>query len=311
MCGRTALTLDREKVVRKCSGLGRGESSAVPVWEAAPCGGEFHPSPNISPSLYTPVLYRRRQDLVVQPMMWGLVPPTHPGPRPTSHGLSTNNCRLETVRTSGLYSPSLTTRRCVVLCQGFYEWQRSGGRKQPYLVYRGGEEQPLLYMAGLYSVWRGEVVSYTIITRQSNSVLSWLHHRMPAFLQPTQVWDWLDPTNSPDQALALLHLPSPGDLVWHKVSSKVGNSRNQDSNLMEKVEDKPGPVSGIMSNWLKSKTDNSEETPVAVIEKPQVKKKSEKNPIMTNWLKRGRSDIASCDKPCNEEPSEVKSIKLS
>ena len=79
---------------------------------------------------------------------------------------------------------------------------------------------------------------------------------------------------------------------------------------MEKVEDKPGPVSGIMSNWLKSKTDNSKETPVT-IEKPQVKKKIEENPIMTNWLKRGRSDIASSDKPCNEEPSEVKSIKLS
>lgn len=121
------------------------------MWRAAPCGGEYKPSPNISPGLYTPVLYRRQQEqeeLCLQPMLWGLVPPTHPGPRPHTHGLTTNNCRLETVRTSGLYSPSLALRRCVVVCQGFYEWQRQGGTKQPFLVYRPG--------GGQYKVCQGQ-----------------------------------------------------------------------------------------------------------------------------------------------------------
>ena len=157
-----------------------------------------------------------------------------------------------------------------------------GGSKQPYLVYRPGPEQPLLYMAGLYSVWR-DVLSYTIITRESNSVLAWLHHRMPAFLQPGQVWDWLQPSNSPSQALALLHLPNQEELLWHKVSTKVGNSRNQNSDLMDRLEDKPA-VSGMMANWLQSKSDSTE---VCSKDKAAVKKKGVKNPIMTNWLKRG------------------------
>ena len=161
-------------------------------------------------------------------------------------------------------------------------------------------------MAGLYSVWRGgaeQVLSYTVITRESNSVLAWLHHRMPALLQPQQISQWLDPSNSPDTALALLQLPSQGDVVWHKVSSKVGNSRNQDTNLMDELEEKPAS-SRIMSNWLKSKTETKD-----LLERtePKFKKKSEKNLIMTNWLKRGRSgnDTTNNDKSCGE-----KNIKL-
>lgn len=44
----------------------------------------------------------------------------------------------------------------------------------------------LLYMAGLYSVWEGDdavIYSYSVITMDSNSTLSWLHHRMPAILE--------------------------------------------------------------------------------------------------------------------------------
>ena len=51
--------------------------------------------------------------------------------------------------TSKLHKTSLAKGRCVVVCEGFYEWERSGGMKQPYLVYRPGGE--VLYMAGLYS----------------------------------------------------------------------------------------------------------------------------------------------------------------
>jgi len=248
------------------------DSNVVPVWTEAPCGGMYFPSTNIPPTSYTPILYKSNDQLVLQPMLWGLVPPWHAGPDPKSHGLTTNNCRLENVLTSTLYKPCLSKGRCVVVCQGFYEWDRSGGVKQPYLVYRAGggeqgEDLGLLYMAGLYSVWKGgegaPVYNYTIITRESNKVLSWLHHRMPAFLSPSQFSDWLNPSTTPTQALAMLSLPGEGELAWHPVSREVGNVRNQQMDLMKKVEPdmdvakkksvvKVSAASkGIMSNWLK------------------------------------------------------------
>eukprot|EP00092_Neocalanus_flemingeri_P029451 GFUD01031979.1.p1 GENE.GFUD01031979.1~~GFUD01031979.1.p1 ORF type:complete len:329 (-),score=114.24 GFUD01031979.1:22-1008(-) len=246
-------------------------STLVPVWTEAPCGGKFFPSTNIPPTSYTPILYKSADQLVLQPMLWGLVPRWHAGPDPKSHGLTTNNCRLENVMTSKLYKPCLAKGRCVVVCQGFYEWERSGSVKQPYLVYRagGGEEEDLglLYMAGLYSVWRGgdgvPVYNYTIITRESNKVLSWLHHRMPSFLSPSQFSDWLNPSMAPTKALAMLSLPGEGELAWHPVSRDVGNVRNQQMDLMKKVEPEEdeskkksvvkvsAASKGIMSNWLK------------------------------------------------------------
>jgi hypothetical protein len=116
-------------------------SCFTPVWRAAPCGGQYRPSANIPPGTYSPVLVwdPARPGPVLQPMLWGLVPPWHPGPAPASHGLSTNNARLEGVEGSKLYSPCLAGRRCVVVCDGFYEWERGPAGKQPFLVSRRPE----------------------------------------------------------------------------------------------------------------------------------------------------------------------------
>ena len=185
----------------------------VPIWLDAPCGGMYKPSSNMPPTSYTPVLYwqdRNEQGPVIQPMLWGLVPPWHRGDNPTSHGVSTNNARLEGVQSSKLYGPCLK-RRCVVICDGFYEWRKNPsstakekGNKQPFFVYRKGEEkegqerltdksskdlgegedfegQKPLFMAGIYSVGEGaggsKVYSYSVLTKEADSNLSWLHHR--------------------------------------------------------------------------------------------------------------------------------------
>lgn len=58
---------------------------------------------------------------------------------PTQHKISTNNCRIERITESRLYKDPLNKgRRCVVLCEGFYEWKKpksKGGIKQPYIIY--------------------------------------------------------------------------------------------------------------------------------------------------------------------------------
>jgi len=289
MCGRTACTLSPHDIVQACTykaaddkpGDDQGsdkESTVVPVWTEAPCGRKYLPSTNIPPTSYTPILYKSQDQLILQPMLWGLVPSWHAGQDPKSHGLTTNNCRMENVMTSKLYKPCLAKGRCVVVCEGFYEWERSGERKQPYLVYRAGEK--MLYMAGLYSVWRGgdgvPVYNYTIITRESNKVLSWLHHRMPAFLAPHQFSDWLDQSTTPTKALAMLILPTEGELAWHSVAKEVGNVRNQGMDLMKMVEPSVDSIK----------------------KKPEMKVSSASKGLMSNWLKRS--------KPADKEGEEKK-----
>jgi hypothetical protein len=56
-----------------------------PAWRDAPCGGQYRPSSNMPPTAYTPVLLRQeeeKEERVLQPMMWGLIPPWHHGPDP-------------------------------------------------------------------------------------------------------------------------------------------------------------------------------------------------------------------------------------
>lgn len=56
-----------------------------------------------------------------------------------SHKLSTNNCRIESIKTSKLYNPALKNGgRCIVVVEGFYEWQttdKTTNIKQPYYIY--------------------------------------------------------------------------------------------------------------------------------------------------------------------------------
>ncbi|XP_023343588.1 embryonic stem cell-specific 5-hydroxymethylcytosine-binding protein-like [Eurytemora carolleeae] len=129
-------------------------------------------------------------------------------------------------------------------------------------------------MAGLYSVWRGQdgtpVYNYTILTRESNSVLSWLHHRMPCFLSQHQAQFWLDPLLPVHEALGLLKVPSESDLSWHTVSLEIGNVKNQSFDLLKKVdpveekkkENTSKASQTLMSNWLKRSNNSPSSQPL-------------------------------------------------
>jgi len=211
------------------------ENNFVPIWNEAPCGGKFIPSPNIPPTSYTPVMYMNGEGkTTIQPMMWNLIPSWHQGPDPNSHKLRTTNCRIENLLTSRLYKPCLSKRRCVVVCQGFYEWHKTGGTKQPYFVYK--PEEKVIFLAGLYSQWK-DVCSFTIVTKDSAKDLAWMHHRMPVILEDEQIMKWLDASLTPSEAVALLKKPQKTSLKWHKVSPDVGNIKNQDPMIMTEMKE--------------------------------------------------------------------------
>jgi len=298
MCGRTACTLSPTNIQRACAYRDEKGNLKNPGWTDAPCGGLYKPSANIPPTAYTPILYQPKseEDRVLQPMMWGVVPPWFKGTNPKAHGLSTNNARLEGLQDSKLYRGCLT-RRCLVVCDGFYEWKRDGAVKQPYLVHASQKdnkienvlkysEDPdseinqgvwsgpqLLEMAGLYSVWKGEdglpVYNYTVLTTQSNQVFTWLHSRVPCFVLEKNKDKWLDPTTPIKQALDLLEPVHEGDLGWHPVSGEVGNVKHQELDLIrpatplnenKKVVSKASV--NLMTNWLKKRPleDSSKDT---------------------------------------------------
>lgn len=319
MCGRTACALDPESICKATSYRDpKSGKYKKPEWKESKSGMDYRPSVNIAPTDVTPVLLnashfnKEENEPVIYPMMWGMIPPWHKG-EIKSHGLSTNNCRLEGVKESKLYSPALQNgKRCVVLCEGFYEWQttkKDSSSKQPYYIYapqdkevciedpkswkaewneiEGWKGPKLLKMAGLFSCWTSPegkpVYSYSVITMESNSTFSWLHHRMPAILHSdVEVMDWIDNGRVPaDKAKDLLKPVS--DLKWHPVSTAVNNSRNKAESCNKPVDLKnPKPVNPLMMNWLKrannTQASSSAESKSDSCETPQAKKFKKEEP---------------------------------
>ncbi|XP_013186299.2 abasic site processing protein HMCES isoform X1 [Amyelois transitella] len=274
MCGRTGLSLNKDQVQCACSFKVKGKDTYLkPDWLPEHNNGkEYLPSYNIAPTDITPVLvssskYKNaaKTDRVLKPMMWGIIPPWHKGDY-RSHNLSTNNCRLENLKSSKLYNPILRDGgRCIIVVEGFYEWQttnKSQKVKQPYYIYapQDGEvkvDEPstwnnefdeltgwkgvrLLLMAGLYNIWQNEEViiySYSVITMDSNTTLDWLHHRMPAILDTQeQIEAWLDVDHVPPD-MALSYLKPVKLLSWHPVATLVNNSRNKSTECNKRVKE--------------------------------------------------------------------------
>ena len=97
------------------------------------------------------------------------------------------NAMAETVATKPAFREAFHRgRRCFVPVDGFYEWEKTRGGKQPYLV--GMADGSPLALAGLWERWKnpeaaGEVVhTFTVLTTEPNELCAPIHDRMPVIL---------------------------------------------------------------------------------------------------------------------------------
>jgi putative SOS response-associated peptidase YedK len=135
------------------------------------------------------------------------------------------NARAETVTEKPSFRNAFKQRRCLILADGFYEWQRTKTQKQPYYFQRS-DGQPFAF-AGLWERWQGEsgpIESCTILTTQANELLQPIHDRMPVMLATEDSALWLHPTASAEQLLALLHPYAAESMQSHPVSPLVNRA---------------------------------------------------------------------------------------
>jgi putative SOS response-associated peptidase YedK len=158
-------------------------------------------------------------------LRWGLVPSW--AKRPDT-GLKMINARLETVAERPAYRRAFERFRCLILADGFYEWQaQPSGPKQPFHITRG-DGDPFAF-AGLWSIWHGEdgarLRTCTILTTAANSAIAGLHDRMPVILEPDAEGAWLD-LDTPSEALGqLLYGLPPEQTALTPVGTAVNDAR--------------------------------------------------------------------------------------
>ena len=159
-------------------------------------------------------------------MRWGLIPHWAKDPGIGSRMI---NARAETVAEKPAFRDALRRRRCLVLADGFFEWQRTDRAKRPMrIVMRSGE--PFAF-AGLWSVWKdpngNRVPSCAIITTEANGLLRPIHDRMPVILARDAEEFWLDGGAIDPGALGGVLAPFTADAMEaYEVSTLVNSAAN-------------------------------------------------------------------------------------
>lgn len=162
----------------------------------------FKPDTNFQPSVYngfqfpkTPII-AHNETSAIQMFQWGLIPTWA---KDEEIRKSTLNARIETIAEKPSFRNSVK-QRCLVLVDGFYEWQwldEQGKSKQKYLLHLANDDP--FALAGLWNEWinqqTGEVVkTYTILTTEANELMSTIHNtkkRMPVIVSQANETDWL------------------------------------------------------------------------------------------------------------------------
>lgn len=187
----------------------------------------LEPQYNIAPTQLVPTILQTEQGKrQLQMCRWGLIPAWA---KDTSMGTRLINARAETVNEKPSFRSAFRQRRCLVVADGFYEWQHQAGKKQPF-YFRLQNGQPFAF-AGLWERWKSpdaEIIeSCTILTTEANELLRPIHERMPVILNPDDYNLWLDPTVQTSEKLQQLLHPYPTEaMTSYAVSTKVNNPHN-------------------------------------------------------------------------------------
>lgn len=220
MCGRFAQRADSKKIAKEF------QVAEVPAVEARY---------NIAPTQEVLAVYEREDGREATFYKWGLIPSWA---KDASMGARLINARAETVAEKPAFRQAFKQRRCIIPVDGFYEWQRTRGRKQPFF-FRMKDERPFGF-AGLWERWQAEgsevINSCAILTTEANEVLRPVHDRMPVIIHPDDYELWLDAdARKLGLVKEMLRSYPAEEMVSYPVGTSVNSPRNQGTELIEEL----------------------------------------------------------------------------
>jgi putative SOS response-associated peptidase YedK len=217
MCGRFSISTPLEEL-RERFDVTIPESLYKPRYNAAPS----------QDMLVIPEEMPHEADL----FHWGLIPHWAKDPKIGNHLI---NARAETVAEKPVFRTPFKKHRCLVLSDGFYEWDKKSTKHVPYRLILKGQE-PFAF-AGICDYWKDEkgkeIKSFSIITTKANSLISKIHDRMPVILPQESEAKWLDPELDLKKAEKLLKSYPAKGMDMYTISTLINNPKNDVSQVLE------------------------------------------------------------------------------
>lgn len=198
MCGRFSLSLQSDHV----------QSILVDVFgkDLLHSFNQETPRYNIAPSQSVWSVIFDGSHYRVGQLSWGLIPSFA-----TEKNIAFQmiNAKTETIFNKPAFSRSILTSRCLILADGFYEWQDRMGKKIPhYIALKDGE---LFAFAGIYSkntrIQEHAIYSTAILTKASEGAMETIHSRAPIMLTRSYWKSYLQSDLSPTTLQSIFDSP--------------------------------------------------------------------------------------------------------
>jgi len=189
-----------------------------------------NPSYNISPSNLINIIYKDKIQLYIDNVFWSF----------SFFNKQNNitqfviNARIETIASKYIFKESFIKRKCLIISNGYFEWQNLNNNKQPFFISIPKNE--LMFFGG---IWRQEIKNniksnvVCIITKEANGNLSKIHSRMPLIMSHKEGLDFLD--DDENRFLENNTSVIEDDIDYFPVSKIVNNPKNNDEKCIKEI----------------------------------------------------------------------------
>lgn len=185
-----------------------------------------------------PVITDEKPD-EIQFFHWGIIPNWVKN-QETAKSIRNNtlNAKAETIFEKASFRQSIKEKRCLILCSGFFEWQKIKGKKYPYYISLKDDE--VFVFGGIWSTWTdkatGEILNtYSIITTEANEIVGKIHNtkkRMPLILEPEDALKWIR-KDLPEEEINNLMKPFDSSKMKAHTVQKFIPAKQEDSENKE------------------------------------------------------------------------------
>jgi putative SOS response-associated peptidase YedK len=202
-------------------------------------GGDVKASYNVAPTQEVWAIIHQDGHRL-EKLHWGLVPSWA---KDLTGAARLINARAETAAQKPSFRAAFKRRRCLIVADGFYEWQGEKGNKQPYFISLPSK-RPFAF-GGLWETWKSKDAadddpvykSCTILTTAASASVQEIHHRMPVILQPDAYADWLNPEiQDADRLADILQTHLVRRMQYYPVSKRVNRAQNNSAENIDPQE---------------------------------------------------------------------------
>ncbi|MCW5962289.1 MAG: SOS response-associated peptidase [Pyrinomonadaceae bacterium] len=208
MCGRYAVKSDIEEI-----------SELFPGKFKYP---EFRPNYNVAPSQKALIVLKNDDVFEGIYAKWGLLPSWMKADRKPFI-----NARSETVLEKPSFKYLMKSNRCVIPADGFYEWKKVAGGKQPVFFHL---DKPFAFAGFWEKDKESDDKTFLILTTEANETVKPVHSRMPVILEEFQIQSWLE-----DGDDSVFRSVASDSLEFYEVSMEVNSPKNNSADLLDAI----------------------------------------------------------------------------